>query len=152
MDSWLGLRRAWSRTKGARLTYRIAELIWEIRYAWQRAWRGYDHTDIVNLGAHIASKMPVLLREFKEHNISLFPNLDGDRLSLTEEETNAIIDDMIFYFENCDEDFVYRRLFGVDSWKEDYDSEKWNKVGVELQRCRAEALRLFSKWCWCLWY
>lgn len=34
----------------------------------------------------------------------------------------------------------------------EYDPEKWESVRVELERCRAEALRLFSKWCFHLWY
>lgn len=148
----IGLNGAWALTKGARITYRIKRLVWEIRYALQRAWRGYDDTDIFELWFNIVHRMPVLLREFKENNIALFPDLDGGRLSLTEEETDAIIDEMIFYFENCDEDVVFKRLFGDDGWKDAVEKNKVEQFRAELNRCQTEALRLLSKWCWCLWY
>ena len=133
-----GLDSFLERTKGASLRYKLRELWWQLRYAWQRAWRGYDFTDVFELGYNFTAKMPVLLTEFLKNNVGLFYDAEADK-QLDEEETNAVIKEMIFYFENCDEDHVY-------------DPEKWESVRVELERCRAEALRLFSKWCFHLWY
>lgn len=66
---------------------------------------------------------------------------------------HTYIKEMIFYFENCDEDHVYQRLHQNRYYEDgEYDPEKWESVRVELERCRAEALRLFSKWCFHLWY
>lgn len=49
--------------------------------------------------------------------------------------------------------YVYQRLHQNRYYEDgEYDPEKWESVRVELERCRAEALRLFSKWCFHLWY
>lgn len=146
-----GLRNALEITKGSGLRWKIKTLYWELRYAWQRAWRGYDSTDVFELGYNFAAKMPELLREFKKYNNALFTNSEPF-IILTEEETDKVLDDMIFFFENCDEDHIYKRLFGVDFWEEEYDKDKWKAVRAELDRCQTEAMRLFSKWVWDLWY
>ena len=97
--------------------------------------------------------MPFLLREFKKYNNALFPSLDDPtRFSLTKEETNAILDEMIFYFENCDENFVYKRLYGVEPFEDGYVHERCKEAYAEMNRCWNEAMKLFSKWSMCLWY
>lgn len=146
-----GLCNALRKTKGEKLRYRTRNLFWELRYAFQRAWRGYDFTDVFELGYNIASRMPVLLKEFKENNIALFTDQETGR-TLSEEETNQVLDELIFYFENCDEDHVYKRLYGIESWEEDFNRKHLDLVYKELNRCRTEAMRLFSKWIWQLWY
>lgn len=163
MKNSIGLKGAWHKTKGARLSFRIKEFCWELRYAWQRAWRGYDFTDVFELGFNFVERMPFLLREFKKYNDALFPNIDDngklpseyksiDELSLTEEETDAILDEMIFYFENCNEDVVYERLYGIDPYKDEFNYEQWKVANEERDRCWKEAMRLFSKWSGYLWY
>lgn len=149
----IGLKSKLKRRKGQSIRFYLRELYWQIRYAWQRAWKGYDYTDVFELGFNFVERMPILLKEFKKNNIALFPNLDNqDKLYLTEEETNAVIDKMIFYFENCDEDVVYKRLYGIDPYEDEYDYDKWCEVDKEMQRCWNEAMRLFGKWSMCLWY
>lgn len=59
-----GLNGFLERTKGASLRYKLREFWWQLRYAWQRAWRGYDFTDVFELGYNFTAKMPVLLTEF----------------------------------------------------------------------------------------
>ena len=88
----------------------------------------------------------------KKRNCALFPDKDGGKLSLTKEETDAVIDEMIFYFENCDEDVVYKRLFGKCICDTEYDEEEMKQVYEELNRCETEAMRLLSKWIMHLWY
>lgn len=163
MKTSIGLKGCFKQFKGASLRVRIRESYWQLRYAWQRAWRGYDFTDVFELGFNFVERMPFLLREFKKYNDALFPNIDDNgklpseyknvnELSLTEEETNAIIDEMIFYFENCNEDFVYKRLYGVDPYEDGYNHERWKVANEEMHRCWKEAMKLFSKWSMCLWY
>ena len=153
MQRYIGFKGALKNIKDLSLKLKIKELYWQLRYAWQRAWIGYDSTDIFELGFNFVERMPILLREFKENNIALFPDLDNpDRLSLTAEETNAVIDEMIFYFENCDEDVVYQRLYGIDPYEDGCVYEKWLAAHNEADRCWNEAMRLFSKWSMCLWY
>lgn len=149
----IGLRALPKLLKGAGVRWKLKETYWQLRYAFQRAWYGYDSTDVFELGFNFVNRMPALLREFKKNNIALFPDLDNpDRYSLTEEETDVILDKMIFYFENCNEDHVYKRLFGVEFWEDEFDFEKHKAVAAEVDVCWREAMRLFSKWSMCLWY
>ena len=120
-----GLNGFPERTKGASLRYKLKELRRQLRYAWQRAWRGYDFTDVFDLGCNFTAKMPVLLTEFLKNNDGLFYDNEANK-QLDEEETNAVIEEMIFYFENCDEDHVYQRLHKKRYCEDgEYDPEKW---------------------------
>ena len=157
MDN-LGLKGAWKKHKDANLRFRIREYCWEIRYAWQRAWRGYDNIDVFDLGFMTLRKMPTLLREFKKRNNGLFNDPDNKGHSLTEEETDAIIDRMIFLFENSyDADVCYKRIFGTTAHDDMMaDREDWNErymaACAERNKCYKEALELFEKWGYELWY
>lgn len=150
----IGLNNAWCMTKGMSFFWRVQRLFWELRYAWQRAWRGYDDVEIFDLGFAFFSRMPVLLRQFKACNISLFYDDEHD-CDMTEEETDAIIDKMIWYFDNCDENTVIDRLY-PDISLQDYGARltwaDYKAIADEVRRCRAEALRLFSQYCCQLWY
>lgn len=73
-----GLNGFLERTKGASLRYKLRELWWQLRYAWQRAWRGYDFTDVFELGYNFTAKMPVLLAEFLKNNVGLFYDAEAD--------------------------------------------------------------------------
>ena len=150
MSRKIGLNGYLQIVKGAGIKFKIKQLRWQIRYAWRRAWFGYDDVDIFDLGYSFAYKMPVLLKEFKKHNIALFYDEETNK-QLDEKETDQVLDEMIFYFENCDENVVYDRVLGVD-WVDKFNREDMIKADTELSRCREEALRLFSKWCWRLWY
>lgn len=85
----IGLNNAWRSTKGMSFPWRIRNLFWELRYAWRRAWRGYDDVEIFDLGFSFFRRMPMLLRQFKTCNISLFYDDEHDR-DMTEEETDAV--------------------------------------------------------------
>lgn len=153
MKQSIGFKGVLKSTKGMGLRLRIETVYWQLRYAWQRAWIGYDSTDVFELGFNFVERMPFLLRDFKKYNNALFPDLDnGFGAALTEEETDAVLDEMIFYFENCNEDYVYKRLYGIDPYEDEYDYEKWKVANEETNRCWKEAMRLFSKWSMCLWY
>ena len=143
-----------NRIKGFRIGFRLREMMWELRYAWQRAWRGYDSTDVFELGFNFISLMPVLLREFRSKTIALLPDPDRPGKAHTEEETQRILDEMIFCFENCDEDVVWKRVVGKPlSEISDYDIlESTKSVSEEMQRNYKRAMELFSKYAWHLWY
>ena len=145
----LGLATAWERTKGRR--HRIQGMRYELRYAWQRAWRGYDDLEVTDLGDVFAERMTVLLKEYKVRNDCLLKDPETV-CDCTEEETRQILDELIFYFENCSEDDVCQRLFRQPYYGMWIDKECRQKVHSEVERCRKEALRLFSKWCFELWY
>lgn len=128
-------------------------LRYELRYAWQRAWFGFDESEVQSLGADFLYRMPVLLRKFKENYDQRLRDPDTKYL-YTRQETTEIIDKMIHLFDNCDELYVYRRLYGVNIWEDEdeFAGDRMEKAEEECDRCRKQALEQFSKWCTQLWH
>lgn len=146
---YLGLKGALRKSRGASFRFRIRDFYWQLRYAWQRAWRGYDSLDVFDIGGQFERRMPVLLRQFLQHNIGLFYDVEVEK-QLTKEETDEVVKQMIYYFENCDEDVVTKRLIG--EWPPKWDRETMLKVDAEVRHCRSMAMQMFSKWVDQLWY
>lgn len=128
-------------------------LLHELRCAWQRAWFGFDHSEVQFLGTNFVYRMAVLLRKFKEKYDRRLRDPETGYL-YTRKETTEIIDEMIRLFDNCDEAYVYRRLYGVDVWKDEDQlvAERMDKAEEECDCCREKALEQFSKWCFQLWH
>ena len=123
----IGLKGSWKRTRGCRLKHRISELVWDIRYAWQRAWRGYDSPDVFNMDYCFIERYKAILKKYRDTHNCLFnipekyrDMFDG-RLHFTDEETKTIIDTMIFHLEMMNEDHVEKILFGKNVQDDDYD-------------------------------
>ena len=93
----------------------IKEFYWQHRYAWQRMWRGYDSTDIFNFDSNMLERFNTILKEFKLHNPALFNDtsnvlisedgkISGDAKTLSEEETNAVIDKLIYLSKKANDE------------------------------------------------
>lgn len=145
-----GLASVGERLRGDRLYYRIKDLAMEVRYAWQRAWWGYDDRAVYDLGPHLVDQMPILLKEFKRKG-SIRLRQPGALHCYSELESEQILNELIFYFQNCSESHVYQRLHGISRSEAAYDRAKVIAMKTECSRCRAEALRLFQTWCFALW-
>lgn len=146
-----GLRYYFKKTAGAGFCWKIRALIFELKFAWQRAWRGYSDSDVWDICDEMTVTLPALLKEFRKCHHGLFVD-EATHVILTEEETDAVIDELVFYLENCDEDIVYERLFGIDPYKEpDFNKARWQQVANERKRCKDEAMILLAKWLWQLW-
>ena len=152
----IGLREFSKEYKKARITYKIKSLKWELRYAWQRAWRGYDDVEVFDLSYKFIERMTQILKDFRKNNIALFPNPDYQDtvhltdISLSEKETNDVLDEMINHFENSD----------INAWTEEADltpsrkgdMEKICKFEKNAMEHEKQALAMFVKWFDCLWY
>lgn len=146
-----GLNGFLERTKGASLRYKLREFWWQLRYAWQRAWRGYDFTDVFELGYNFTAKMPVLLAEFLKNNVGLFYDAEADK-QLDEEETNAVIKEMISTLRTVMKTMCINGCIRNATMKM---VSTTRKMGVGS--CRAGAVpnrgtAPVSKWCFHLWY
>ena len=114
----IGLKGSWNRTKGCSLKYRLKELKWDIKYAWQRAWRGWDDCDMFNMDTCFISRQKEILKAFRENHWGLFNIPEEyrdsfkDKLNFNEEETDMIIDMMIYHLEMMNEDHVEKLLYG----------------------------------------
>jgi hypothetical protein len=151
------LKGCWKRFEGASLRFKIKEMYWEIRYAWQRAWKGYDFCDVCNLDYRFIEKMTLILRDFKENNIALFN--DDERGILSEEETDKIIGDMIYYFENSDADAMLDPLYERDETSKSRFIYKKKPTFEQIIGCHKKAdenlkegLGLFTKYFNSLWF
>lgn len=148
----LGLASAWARAKSdSSYRRRIMTMMVELRYAWQRLWNGYDDREVFDLGFRFAERMPALLKQYKKYSDVRFKDPDTGR-DLSGGETNNVIDSLIYYFERCSETDVYKRIYGVALEDDECCKSRCRAAYEESQRCRAEALRLFSKWCFQLWF
>lgn len=122
----VGLKGAWKRTKGCTLKYRIKELYWDIRYAWARVWDGYDDRDIFAMNDMFIDRYMNILKDYNKHRHCLFnvPEQYRDvlgRLHFDNEETDIIIDMMVFHLEMMNEDRVEKALYGKNVYDADYD-------------------------------
>jgi len=147
----LGLATAWERSKDPSVRRKIRFLLKEIKYAWERAWFGYDALDIGDLGFRLAKRIKVLLSEFKVNNDTLLQDPETGR-EYTAEETSRVLDEMIIAFDGCEEAVVYYRLKEEKEQRGDLSEIGWDEVKVITDRNRREALQLLSKWCFQLWY
>lgn len=140
--------------KGASLKFKLKRFRWALIYAWQRAWRGYDDTDVFALDENFLEKIHSILLQFRKNNVCLFVDPDAseknttniDEVTYTEEQTDAIIDKMIYLLENIDYDAY------PDEWKSPRD---WNKI-VEYQKQvkknQDDFFRIFVRYFDQLWY
>lgn len=147
----LGLATAWERSKDYMGYRRVRLLLKEIKYAWERAWYGYDSLDVGDLGFSLAKRMKVLLSEFKINNDTLLRDPETGR-EYTVDETNRVLDEMITAFDGCEEAVVYYRMKEEKKRRGDRSEIGWDEGKEITDSNRKEALRLLSKWCFQLWY
>lgn len=155
----IGLKGAWKRTKGCRLRHRINELKWDIKDAWQRAWRGYDSADIFDMDQCFIEKYKVILKRYRDTHYCLFniPEkyrkiFDG-RLHFTGEETDTILDMMIFHLEMMNEDYVEKVLYGKNIHDDDYvyNLNDHKRIYSVMNQNKEAFMKLFNDFFWNLW-
>lgn len=124
-----------------RLKRKIRDIYWEIRYGFQRMFKGYDYVDTFGLCDKFIDRYYKILTEYKK-------NLHGHPAHMTEEEWNNIIDQMLFHLYYMDEDHVDEEL-GKDvpnSW-----IPIWKTTGEIMEKHKTEFFKLFSEHFYNLW-
>lgn len=143
----IGLRDSFKRG-GESCRYYIWNFLGELRYAWQRAWKGYDLKEVSNLNRVFVERMVAILEDFRQHNIKLFADPDS-REELSKEETDAAINEMIMHFKGA----VEGEDFDINLELSDKEGlEKITEIEFDVQQHKKEALKLFCKWFDNLWY
>ena len=110
--------------KGCGLRYKVRCVCWQLKYAWQRAWRGYDNTDVFNMAGNLREKMIVMLEEYNKNrhvlfnkpNINLLQLANLDDVVITDEETSAVIEKMIDLLRKSDELYYYDNFILKDGY------------------------------------
>ena len=140
------LKDAWKNHRGSGLKFRINELLWDIKYAFQRAWRGYDDTDVFNMDTNLRKRFVTLLKEldkirhtsFSESNFSKPITIETTN---KDEYTSSIINKMIGLANySCWDDFV-----------EEEGGEDYSELNDKAQKTLSELLDMLKIYFWQLW-
>lgn len=92
-DIIIGLKYLKQNLKGGSIRFKIDEIKCELKFAWQRAWRGYDNSFWWGMDENFIILYKELLKELR-NNLHSRPN------SMTFEEWKEIIDEMISLLDN----------------------------------------------------
>ena len=156
----LGLKGSWKKTKGYRFRHRLKELKWDIKYAWQRAWRGWDSRDIFNMNTCFIERQKEILKNYRKNHWGLF-NVPAEykdafkEYHFNEEETDMIIDIMIYHLELMNDDNVEKLLYGNNIYDDDYDpgeyGKRYKRISIVVDQNKEAFMKLFNLFFWQLW-
>ena len=158
----IGLKGSLNDIKNYSFKGKIREIKWQLYYAWQRAWRGYDDRDMFCMDAMFIDKYKCILKDYNKNRHCLFnvPEEYRDvfnKINFNDDETCAIIDTMLFHLEMMDEDHVEKVLYGKNVYDDDYDIskdfsvEKALRVYNIMNQNKKAFMKLFDMFFWELW-
>lgn len=156
-----------SKKEKIKLGYFIKRLRWELRYAWRRAWIGYDDIDMFDCFERFRVRMIKILEDFIKYGhglLSLPKEIECyDELLkkypegfFDEETTNLIYQTMIFHLRMMDEDYVEKVLYGSNIYDDDYQFgcrtiEERRIIGSVMLQNKNLFMKLFSLFYYDLW-
>ena len=124
-----------------RLGFKVKNLYYQVKYGFQRMFRGYDDTELFNMDMTFIDRYSKILKDFREYHHGYPP-------SITNEQWDDILDEMIKHLSLMTEDNVETELKKgtPDSFKPDYKT-----VREIMDKHKDEFFKLFSKWFYNLW-
>ena len=119
----------------------IREAYWEVRYGFQRMFKGYDSVDTFETFAKFIDRYTKILTEYRKHHV-------GYVGTMTNEEWEAIIDEMLYHLYYMDEEHVTEELERdvPKDWSASYTT-----VNYILDKHKDEFFKLFSGYFYNLW-
>ena len=103
---------------GQRFRYKLKDYYWQIHWACQRAWNGYDYLDVCSSGFRLCERLQAQLKEFYKYHHELVDDPEIDEATLK-------IIDLLEY--GVEEDYSYKTLF-PDAPDCEVDCGKWGTV------------------------
>ena len=165
----LGLKDFFKSVKNEkpRLKHFFRELRWELKYAWRRAWFGYDDVDMIECFEMFRRRMIRILEDFIKYGTSLLnlPKQSEHYEELlkknpeeyfNEEDTQIIYQTMIFHLQMMDDDYVEKVLYGKNIDDDDYEigcrsAEEYKKINLIVRQNKDAFMKLFSLFYFDLW-
>ena len=143
------------------------ELRWQLKYAWSRAWIGYDDVDFFECYEMFRRRMISVLEDFIKHGHGLL-NLPResehyDELlkrfpcgNFDEESTELVYRTMILHLQMMDADYVEKKLYGNNVYDDDYkvgcrSIEDYKRISSVTQQNKDAFMKLFSLFYYDLW-
>ena len=124
-----------------RLKSKIKDYYWQVRYAFQRMFKGYDVTETFEMFSNFIDRYRKILKDYKEHRWG-YPG------ELTNEEWEAIIDKMIHCLDMMDEQYLEKFL--LEDMPEKYVVSPMSTYEI-MEHYKNEFFELFSEWFYNLW-
>lgn len=150
--------------KGESFKYKLKLIKREFVIGFQRFWKGYADEDWYDLDTNFRDKMILLLSEFKDHYCcewkeagSEFINLEeihtnDKRIYYTKEESDAILDTMIFHLRMMDGDYVVDMKLEQEGVSEnDVDCDFFVQCHNIANQNKQAFFKLFDKFYYQLW-
>ena len=165
----LGLKDFFVSSKNNKMKLRhfFRELGWKLRYAWDRAWIGYDDVDMFECFEMFRRRMIRILEDFIRHGHGLL-NLPQESEHYNEllkkfpercfddKNTKLIYQTMIFHLHMMDEDYVEKILYGNNVYDNDYkigcsSIEDHKRIYSVMKQNKNAFMKLFSLFYYDLW-
>ena len=143
------------------------ELRWQLKYAWRRAWYGYDDVDMFECFEMFRRRMIRILEDFikygngllnvpkeSEHYNELLKQF-SDRY-FDENNTKSIYETMIYHLQMMDKDYVEKVLYGSNIYDDDYEVgcrsiEDDKRIYSVVRQNKNAFMKLFSLFYYDLW-
>lgn len=120
---------------------KITETYWEVRYGFERMFKGYDSVDTFETFAKFIERYTKILTEYRKTHI-------GYVGTMTAEEWDNTIDEMLYHLHYMDEQTVTEEL--EKDVPEDW-SVSAKTVDQIMEKYKNEFFKLFSKYFFSLW-
>lgn len=165
----LGLKDFFVSSKKNKIKLRrfISELYWELRYAWDRVWEGYDDVDFFECFEMFRRRMIRILGDFIKHGNGLL-NLPKEsehydellkrfpKGYFDEESTELIYQTMIFHLYMMDKYYVEKMLYGNNVYDDNYEIgcrsiEDHKRISSVMMQNKNAFMKLFSLFYYQLW-
>lgn len=121
--------------------WKLDRLYWNCRYGFERMFKGYDSVDTFEIFAKFIERYTKILKEYKKTHI-------GYCGTMTEEEWDNVIDEMIYHLYYMDEEHV------TDELEKDVPDD-WNASSITvyevMDKHKDEFFKLFSEYFYNLW-
>lgn len=124
-----------------RFVHKVKNVYWNIRYGFQRMFKGYDNVDVFDTFSKFTDRYSKILAEYRKSHV-------GYVGTMTLEEWNSIIDEMIFHLYYMNEENVNEEL-------KKYVSDNWiptlETVSKIMDSHKDKFFKLFSEYFYSLW-
>ena len=121
----------------------IREAYWEVRYGFQRMFKGYDVVDTFETFAKFRERYIKILTDYRKNHCGIPMEFED-----SEEEWDNVIDEMLYHLHYMDEETVVDELEKdvPDDWSASYIT-----VNHLLDKHKDAFFELFSKYFYNLW-